>query len=141
MRLQVTSGPALEPADREEEIVSCVVVWTELQSTSLVQEIKYQDGEIGKLIHSGRQRNGHVVLMARGRESMKLREQVQGLKELGLKAKPYHFYQEPLSSRANSGLTKQVREAGMCEYFFRSEPCPRGGNCTLRCHAPPDRHY
>jgi hypothetical protein len=127
VNMRVTSEAA--PEDIEE----CLVVYTKGTSADMLAGLERQDSQIRKLVHSTRQKAGHVILAARRNEAERLKTSLGRIKALGFSVAPYHTRGSSLSSNSKQGLASQTREAGICRNLFNHTRCPFGDRCRFRC--------
>jgi len=115
--------------------VSSVVIYTQQQAQELIEAIRAKDKPTANLIHSTRQKPGHVILMATREDDDELRECVQWLNERKFKASAYRFTDGALAQRASTGVRQRVQEVGLCHYSSNGNRCPFGakGRCKFKC--------
>ena len=118
------------------QVDSALVVYTQIPAISFLPEIRKRNGEVGQLIHSVRQKQGHIILMASRADREKLVQRIQTLRNLGLRVRPY-VSRNPRASmliNANNGIQKHLEEAQMCNNMFQNVTCPYAMNCRFKCY-------
>lgn len=70
-------------------ITNAVVIYTDANSEDMNFALRTRAPAIANLIHSYRQRKGHIVLMSTPTNERALREKITDLVNMGLQAKPY----------------------------------------------------
>ena len=118
------------------QAVSSVVVYTPVPALELGAELARWDGEMEGLIHSIRQKEGHVILMSTADNDAAMRGYVGWLRECGLQAKEYMHAGQGLASAAARGLQAEVSKAGLCRAYMANQHCKWGLDCRFRCHPP-----
>ena len=126
--------------DHVAQLVSSVVVYTPVPADELMEEMVTWDLRLTDLVHSVRQKPGHVILMAPPEKDGELRGLVGWLKGMGAQAKEYKIGQAPnggLAGVSAQGLQTQVNSTGICHAYLQGKKCRFGANCKFRCNPQP----
>ena len=133
-----TVGPQNKGRPRPVSIVNSVVVYTQWTEQQLCKEVTKRDPSIAKLIHSTRQKPGHVILMATQENDNSLRECIPWFKQWQWQAKAYRRDGEnTLANAAQAGMQAHIIEAGVCNNYIKNAPCQFGANgkCRFKCYS------
>ena len=118
--------------------MNSVVVYTQWTEQQLCKEVTKRDPSIAKLIHSTRQKPGHVILMATQENDNSLRECIPWFKQWQWQAKAYRRDGEnTLANAAQAGMQAHIIEAGVCNNYIKNAPCQFGANgkCRFKCYS------
>ena len=118
-----------------------MVVFTQMQAQDLVKEIKSGVKSVAGLIHSARQKPGHVILMATRENDEALRSSVGWLRHHNYEVTEYRTRDGALAQRAAVGAQSRIMETGLCQFYSNHAPCPfaQKGGCRFRCYDYPSR--
>jgi hypothetical protein len=116
----------------EAGVVSAIVLHTQAPKDAVLGEIARFDQQVAKLIHSVRQKEGHLVLMAKEADSDKLKQCLPGFKSWGFKAQPYRR-KPALSQVSQAGAQAKMQATPYCNNFLRGVECGYGDKCRFKC--------
>ena len=116
--------------------MSSVVIYTQASEQEVLREISRSEQEVRNLIHSTRQKDGHIILMATEENDEELRQGLPRLREMGMQAKEYHRYSKDASlpRMAAIGMQEKVDATGTCRAFLAGNECRFGRKCKFKCY-------